>query len=120
MTAQNAAQDICVTVQEDCRLPVLGLSEQTRHIVDNHHATSQRSNRMLSLFVVILSLALATVLGLLVVTSPVNAMSIPPQPDLDVAEGFIALTAIGSLAASVWVGIVLVRTQLAPAKNRKR
>ena len=61
----------------NCRLPVHSLSAQTRHIVDSQSSQLRQSQRMLSLFVLVLCLAVATVLCLLIVNTPAHAAPYP-------------------------------------------
>ncbi|MGI9462503.1 MAG: hypothetical protein ACR2OM_01090, partial [Aestuariivirgaceae bacterium] len=71
MHAKTSATGLPYFAAESCRLPVHNLSSQTRHILDSQNVQLQRSQKMLYLFALVLSLALATVLCLLITTSPV-------------------------------------------------
>ena len=102
-----------------CCLPVHNLSSQTRHIIDNQSAELKRSHRMLSVFVLVLSLAVATVLCFLVASSPVNAMQITYKTQPSTTDGLVALAALLSLGASAGVGIALVKMQFSPARRKR-
>ena len=103
---------------DPCRVPVHDLSSQTRHFMDRQSAELQRSNRMLSAFVLILGLAVATVMCLLVTSSPVNAMQIVTKSQASTADGLVAIAALISLAASAGVGFALIRLQFSPVRKR--
>jgi len=118
MVAKTPALEIADVSNNPCCLPVHNLSSQTRHITGNQNAELKRSRRMLSVFALVLGLALATVLCLLIAASPVNAMQLAHQPHVDTADDIVALAALLSLSASASVGIVLVKSQLSPARKR--
>lgn len=102
-----------------CRLPVHSLSSQTRHIVDSQSTQVRQSQRMLSLFVLVLCLAVATVLCLLIVNSPANAAPYSMAEQIKPSDGLIALGALTSLAASFAIGFALVINQLRPVRKRR-
>lgn len=118
MVTKIPALEIAELANNPCCLPVHNLSSQTRHIVDRQSAELKRAHCMLSVFALVLSLALATVLCLLVITSPVNAMQIVYEAQTKTADGFVALAALLSLAASAGVGIALVKLQFSPVRKR--
>ena len=103
----------------NCRLPVHSLSTQTRHIVDSQSTQVRQSQRMLSLFVLVLCLAVATVLCLLIVNSPANAAPHPMAAQINASDGLIALAALVSLVASFAIGFGLIVNQLRPAFRRR-
>lgn len=118
MFAKAPALGITGFASDPCRLPVHNLCSQTRHIIDNQSSELKRSQRMLSIFALVLSLALAIVMCLLIASSPVSAMQIAPKAHIDAADGLVALGALLSLAASAGVGIALVKLQFRPARKR--
>lgn len=118
MDAKAPALEIAELANNPCCLPVHNLSAQTRHIIDHQSAELKRAHRMLSVFALVLSLALATVLCLLVATSPVKAMQIVYEPQAKTADSLVALAALLSLGASASVGIALVKLQFSPARKR--
>ncbi len=103
----------------NCRLPVHSLSAQTRHIVDSQSSQVQQSQRMLSLFVLVLCLAVATVLCLLIINTPAHAAAYQLAPQLHPADGLIALGALTSLVASFTIGLALIISQFRPKTGRR-
>ena len=120
MIARTSASGLPGFAAETCRLPVHSLSSQTRHILDQQQIAVRQSQQMLSLFVLVLCLALATVVCLLVTTTPVGAMELTLKPPSATANGLVALGAIVSLCASAAIGVALVKNQLIPAKKRPK
>ncbi len=118
MLAKTSAPGLPGFAADTCRLPVHNLSSQTRRILDNQSREVQRSRKMLSLFALVLSLALATVLGLLITSNPASASPIALQPHTDPAGGLVALGALLSLAVSAGISIVLINTQLSTVQKR--
>lgn len=118
MFAKAPTLGITELMSSSCRLPVHSLSSQTRHIIDSQSAELKRAHRMLSVFAVVLSLALATVLCLLVASSPVNAMQASQAVRFNPADTLVVLGALLSLAASAGVGIALIKLQCRPARKR--
>lgn len=118
MITHIPALEIAELPGNPCCLPVHNLSSQTRHIVGRQNVELKRAHRMLSAFAVVLSLALATVLCLLVTTSSVNAMQIVYETQTKTADGFVALAALLSLGASAGVGIALVKLQFSAVRKR--
>lgn len=118
MIAKTLACGLPGFAAETCRLPVHSLSSQTRHILEDQDLDLLRSQKMLSLFVLALSMALATVVCLLVTSTPVDAMELTLKPPSATTSGLVALGAFLSLSASAGIGIALVRNQLSAAKKR--
>jgi hypothetical protein len=98
------------------------LAQQGQTMLDQHSTVSKGANRMLSLFAVILSLALAAVLFMLFAATPVNAMnSLPPfEIAAAKADGLVALAAMGSLGTAFGLGFALIRLHLRPAVGQKK
>ena len=118
MTANTARLAISQFAISSNKFPVQPLSSETRQIIDNQLSHTRQSNRMLSLFALVLCLALATVLCMLITTSPVNAMQVIQSVPAPKTSGLVALGAMTSVTAAFVVGYVLVRLQFEPARKR--